>query len=59
MQMPKAAEALEVEWRKLEDRKAWLLEKVRSKQSLMEEARKKGKTVHFGSLMDLCFEKHS
>ena len=25
----------------------------------MEEARKKGKTVHFGSLMDLCFEKHS
>ena len=57
--MPEAAKALEAEWKKLEDKRAWLLNKVRSKREVMAEARKKGNTVHFGSLMDLCFEKHS
>ena len=32
---------------------------IRSKRGIMAEARGKGNTVHFGSLMDLCFEKHS
>ena len=59
MTMPAAAEALKKEWKKLEDKKAWLCDKVRSKQAVMAEARKKGTVVHFGSLMDLCFEKHS
>ena len=59
MTMPAAAEALEKERKKLEDKKAWLCDKVRSKQAVMTEARKKGTVVHFGSLMDLCFEKHS
>ena len=54
----KAAEALEAEWKKLQDKKAWLLNKVRSKREVMAEARKSGKTVHFRSLMDSCFEKH-
>ena len=57
--MPKAAEAPEAEWKKLEDKRAWEFDKVRSKRAVMSEARKKGDTVHFGSLMDLCFEKHS
>ena len=43
----------------LEDKRAWLLDKVRSKSQIMSEARKKGKLVHFGSLMELCSEKHS
>ena len=59
MGMPPAAAALEAEWKKLEDKRAWLLPKVRSKKVVMQEARQQGKTVHFGSLMDLCFEKHS
>ena len=59
MLMPAAAEALEAEWSKLENKRAWILDKVRSKKEIMADARKKGKTVHFGSLMDLCFEKHS
>ena len=54
-----AQEALEAEWKKLEDKRAWLVDKVQSKKVIMAEAKKNGKLVHFGSLMDLCFEKHS
>ena len=38
---------------------AWLLDKVTRKSKLKEKARREGKLIHFGSLMDLRFEKHS
>ena len=59
MQIPEARKAVEKEWKKLEDKKAWLVDTVRSKQDVIREAKAKGKQVHFGSLMDLCHVKNS
>ena len=39
---------------KLEKIPAWQLTKVRNKKEVIEEARNKGRKVHFASLMDLC-----
>ena len=47
------------EWEKLEKIPAWQLTKVRNKTVVIAEARNKGKTVHFASLMDLCHLKNS
>ena len=44
---------------KLEKIPAWQLTKVRSKKEVIEEARNKGRKVHFASLMDLCHLKNS
>ena len=58
MTTPKAANALEAEREKLEDERAWVLAKVRSKRAVMNEAKKKkGDTMHSGSLMDLLLRK--
>ena len=38
---------------------AWQLTKVRNKIEVIEEARNKGRKVHFASLMDLCHLKNS
>ena len=38
---------------------AWQLTKVRNKSEVIAEARNKGHTVHFASLMDLCHRKNS
>lgn len=46
------------EWKKLEELPAWLPETVKPKWQVQQEALKSGKSVHFGSLMDLLFEKH-
>ena len=46
-------------WEKLEKIPAWQLTKVRNKNKVIAEARNKGKTVHFASLMDLCHLKNS
>ena len=43
MQIPEAKAAVEKEWRKLEDKRAWLVETVRSKADVMREAKAKGK----------------
>ena len=59
LEMPKAKEALEKEWNKLEKLPAWLKDKVMAKAQVIANARKNGSKVHFGTLMDLCFEKHS
>ena len=37
---------------------AWQLTKVRNKKEVIEEARNKGRKVHFASLMDLCHLKN-
>ena len=50
---------MEKEWEKLENIQALQLTKVRNKKEVIEEARNKGRKVHFVSLMDLCHLKNS
>ena len=54
-----ARKAVDKEWDKLADKKAWILESVREYEDVSKEATSKGKTVHFGDLMRLCHVKHS
>ena len=58
MKIPAKA-AMVKEWEKLEKIPAWNLTKVRSKKEVIEEARTKGATVHFASLMDICHLKNA
>ena len=44
---------------KLEKISAWNLTKVKSKKSVIDEARTSGATVHFSSLMDICHLKNA
>ena len=44
---------------KLEKIPAWQVTKVRNKKEVIDEARNKGKTVHFASFMDMCHVKNS
>ena len=55
----KTQEAVDKEWDKLADKKAWILESVREYEHVRKEATSNGKTVHFGDLMRLCHVKHS
>ena len=45
--------------RKIENIPAWQLMKVRNKNEVIEEARHKGRQVHFASLMDICHLKNA
>ena len=54
MKIPAARAAVDKEWEKLEKIPAWDLTKVRSKKEVIDEARTKGRKVHFASLMDIC-----
>ena len=53
MKIPAAKAAVDKEWEKLEKISAWNLTKVKSKKEVIDEARTKGATVHFASLMDI------
>ena len=53
MKIPDSKAAVDKEWEELEKIPAWLLTKVRNKKEVIDEARKKGKTVHFASLLFL------
>ena len=59
MKIPAAKAAVEKEWEKLEKISAWNLTKVKSKKTVIEEARTAGATVHFASLMDICHLKNA
>ena len=59
MKIPGAKAVVEKEWEKLEKIPAWQLTKVRKKKDVIDEARNKGRKVHFASLMDLCHLKNS
>ena len=59
MEIPAAKAAVDKECEKLEKISAWNLTKVKSKKSVVEEARMSGATVHFASLMDICYLKNS
>ena len=55
MKIPTAKAAVDKEWEKLEKISAWNLTKVRRKSEVIDEARTSGATVHFASLMDICY----
>ena len=57
MKIPAAKAAVDKEWEKLEKIWAWNLTTVKSKKSVIDEARMSGATVHFASLMDMSSEK--
>ena len=59
MKIPAAKAAVDKEWEKLEKISAWNLTKVKSKKEVIDEARTKGATVHFASLMDICHLKNA
>ena len=59
MKIPAAKAAVDKEWEKMETILAWNLTKVRSKKEVIDEARTKGATVHFASLMDICHLKNA
>ena len=50
---------MDKEWEKWEKISAWNLTKVKSKKTVIEEARTTGATVHFSSLMDICHLKNA
>ena len=50
---PAAMAAVDQEWGKLEKISAWNLTKVRNKSEVIDEARTKGRKVHFASLIDI------
>ena len=56
---PKAKESLDVEWKKLENKKAWIYESVREWFDVAKEAKKLGKKVHIGKVFEICVEKGS
>ena len=56
---PDAKAAVEKECEKLEKIPAWQLTKVWIKKDVIEEARTRGRKVHFASLMDVCHVKKS
>ena len=59
MKIPAAKAAVDKEWEKLAKIPAWNLTKVRSKSEVIDEARTKGRKVHFASLMDICHLKNA
>ena len=59
MQIPDAKKAVDKEWQKLIDKTAWDYDSVRPKADVVAESKRSKKKAHFGSLMDLCHEKHS
>ena len=59
LKIPEGREALKAEWDKLEKKTAWDVSRVRPKAQVIAEAKKDGRPVHFGSLMELCSIKNS
>ena len=59
MKIPAAEAAVDDEWKELDKIPAWNLTRVRSKSEVVDEARTKGATVHFASLMDICHLKNA
>ena len=59
LKIPEAKIALEKEWGKLGKKKAWDISKVAPRAKAIRDAKAAGRSVHFGSLMDLCHIKNS
>ena len=58
MKIPAAKAAVDKEWER-EKISAWNLTTVRSKKTVIDEARTSGATVHFASSMDICHLKNA
>ena len=56
---PKAKAALDKEWENLRAKGVWDESRVRECRSIVEEARRKGETVHLGRIFEACYEKGS
>ena len=59
MKIPAVKEAVDKEWEKFDKISAWKLTKVKSKKSVIDEARTAGATFHFASLKDICHLKNA
>ena len=57
--IPDAKAALDKEYDKLNRIEAWDMSKVQSKRVIQEKAKRTGKTIHIGELMELCHLKNS
>ena len=62
LRIPKAVEALDKEWKKLEAPEgkspAWDVHGVRARKDVIKEAYRKNKAVHFAKVMALCHLKN-
>jgi len=56
---PKAKAALDKEWENLRTKGVWDESRVKECKSIVDEARKKGETVHLGRIFEACYEKGS
>ena len=56
---PKAKAALDKQWENLRTKGVWDESRVRECRSIVEEARRKGETVHLGRIFEACYEKGS
>ena len=54
-----AQDAVDDEWRKLRDVPCWDEKGVREANDVVREAKRDGKTVHFGRIFDMCVQKGS
>ena len=59
MKIPAAKAAVDKECEKLEKISAWNLTKVKSKKTVIDDARTTGATVHFASVVDICHLKNA
>ena len=59
MKIPASKAAVDKEWETLEKISAWNLTKVKSKKSVIDEARTSGATIHSASSMDICHLKNA
>ena len=59
MKIPAAEAAVDKELEKLQKIPAWDITKVRSKSDVIDDARTKGRNIHFASLMELCHLKNA
>jgi len=56
---PRAKAAVDKEWENLRTKGVWDESRVRECKSIVEEARRKGETVHLGRIFEACYEKGS
>ena len=54
-----AKDATEKGWTKLESKQVWILDSVQDQDEVSKQAKKTGKTVHFGRVFGFCAIKHS
>ena len=56
---PEAQKSFDVEWEKLVQKRAWVIESVREWDDVRAEVKRKGKKVHAGKVFAVCVEKGS